>query len=303
MNSALTRYIATPETSKHRIFTFLDANVAPDNAIVCIGSDDAFVLGVLSSTLHLTWALAAGGHMGVRHTPRYNKGACFEPFAFPAPAAELRTRVRAVAEEIQHHRTLALSADPQITLMKLYDVVDQLRAAGTLVPEDQRIHRIAACGVLRDLHDELDALVAEAYGWPWPMPKEEILERLVALHDARVVEEKRGLVRWLRPEYQIPRFGQDVAAAAPEMALDVPTRAAAKPAAKLPWPEAVIDQIALLRTILGAEPLTANQVAKRVRGARADLLAQQLKILTIMGELRRDETRRYHVNATLGTAA
>lgn len=56
----------------------------------------------------------------------------------------------------------------------------------------------------RDLHDELDALVAHAYGWPWPMPKEEILDRLVALHDARVVEEKAGKVRWLRPDYQIP---------------------------------------------------------------------------------------------------
>ena len=39
---------------------------------------------------------------------------------------------------------------------------------------------------------KLDALVAEAYGWPWPMEREEILERLVALHDERVEEEKRG---------------------------------------------------------------------------------------------------------------
>jgi hypothetical protein len=36
--------------------------------------------------------------------------------------------------------------------------------------------------------------LAEAYGWPWPMEKEEILERLVALHDERVAEEQRGLV-------------------------------------------------------------------------------------------------------------
>lgn len=45
-----------------------------------------------------------------------------------------------------------------------------------------------------------------AYGWPWPMGRAEILERLVALHDERVAEEQRGIVCWLRPDYQIPRF-------------------------------------------------------------------------------------------------
>ena len=60
---------------------------------------------------------------------------------------------------------------------------------------------------------------AEAYGWPWPMEKEEILERLVALLDERVEEEQRGIVRWLRPDYQIPRFGADL----PSTPLDLAT--------------------------------------------------------------------------------
>ena len=38
---------------------------------------------------------------------------------------------------------------------------------------------------------------------------EEILERLVALNKERAIEEKTGKVRWLRPDYQIPRFGSD----------------------------------------------------------------------------------------------
>jgi hypothetical protein len=54
----LPRYIATAETSKHRVFTMLDGSVAPDNAVVCIASDNAFVLGVLNSMLHQRWALA-----------------------------------------------------------------------------------------------------------------------------------------------------------------------------------------------------------------------------------------------------
>jgi hypothetical protein len=35
---------------------------------------------------------------------------------------------------------------------------------------------------------------------------------LVDLHAERVAEEERGLIRWLRPEYQIPRFAPGDAA-------------------------------------------------------------------------------------------
>ena len=50
--------------------------------IVVIALDCAFHLGVLSSRVHVTWALAAGGTLEDR--PRYNKTRCFEPFPFPA---------------------------------------------------------------------------------------------------------------------------------------------------------------------------------------------------------------------------
>src|SRR6185437_14950022 len=43
----LSRYIATVETAKHRVFVFLDASILPDNMLVNIASDDAFHLGVL----------------------------------------------------------------------------------------------------------------------------------------------------------------------------------------------------------------------------------------------------------------
>lgn len=46
-----------------------------------------------------------------------------------------------------------------------------------------------------------------AYGWPADLSDEQILERLVALNKERAEEELRGQVRWLLPEYHIPRFG------------------------------------------------------------------------------------------------
>jgi len=64
--------------------------------------------------------------------------------------------------------------------------------------------------ILKELHDRLDVAVAEAYGWPSALTDYEILTKLVALNKERSAEEKRGLVRWLRPDYQIPRFAQGV---------------------------------------------------------------------------------------------
>ncbi len=75
--------VPTVETSKHRFFVFLDASILPDNMLVNIASSDAFVLGILSSRIHVTWALAAGGRLGYGNDPRYNKTRCFEPFPFP----------------------------------------------------------------------------------------------------------------------------------------------------------------------------------------------------------------------------
>ena len=39
--------------------------------------------------------------------------------------------------------------------------------------------------ILKELHDKLDALVFEAYGWPADLGDEQILERLVALNNER----------------------------------------------------------------------------------------------------------------------
>ena len=57
------------------------------------------------------------------------------------------------------------------------------------------------------LHQQIDAAVAAAYGWPADLPPAELVTRLVALNAARVAEEQAGTIRWLRPDYQIPRYG------------------------------------------------------------------------------------------------
>ena len=73
-----------------------------------------------------------------------------------------------------------------------------------MTAKDKAVHEQGLVSVLRQLHDELDAAVCDAYGWPVTLTDEEILARLVALNAERAAEEAQGHIRWLRPEYQAP---------------------------------------------------------------------------------------------------
>jgi hypothetical protein len=79
----LTRYIATSETAKHRVFIWLPVSVAPEHKLVVIARDDDETFGILSSRFHVVWATALGGRLGVGNDPVYNSTRCFETFPFP----------------------------------------------------------------------------------------------------------------------------------------------------------------------------------------------------------------------------
>lgn len=95
----------------------------------------------------------------------------------------------------------------------LYNLVAAIRD-GTLRADQEAAAVKARARIVAKLHDDLDAAVADAYGWgeEWrraPLPPAEIVTRLVALNAARAAEEAAGHVRWLRPDYQRPRFGRE----------------------------------------------------------------------------------------------
>ena len=77
------RFIATTETAKHRLFQFVPAETVPDHMVITIALEGAFHFGVLSSDIHVEWALAQVGTLEDR--PRYNKSLCFDPFPSPTP--------------------------------------------------------------------------------------------------------------------------------------------------------------------------------------------------------------------------
>jgi hypothetical protein len=294
--NGLNRYVATVETSKFKPFVFIAGDVVPDHKLYAIASDDALILGVLSARVHQVWALAAGGHLGVGNDPTWTNTTCFLPFPFPASTAKQAERTRALAEELDAHRKRQQAAHPDLTITGMYNVLERLRSGEVLSAKDKVIHEQGLVSVLKKLHDDLDAAVFDAYGWPHDLTDEQILERLVALNAERAAEEKRGLIRWLRPEFQNPQRGKPAQAAtqarfaatedAPDEATAETTAPMAAPAATA-WPKKLPEQIAAIRDLVARtrEAWTIDKVCAAFKGAKKTDVEEVLESLEALGLL------------------
>lgn len=115
-------------------------------------------------------------------------------------------------------------------------------------------------GVLRELHDELDAAVLTAYGLSADANTDAVLHRLVALNAERAREEAQGHIRWLRPSFQNP---QKSLAKQELVALDTPALEAdlveQKPLSKekqtQPWPATLPEQVRAVADVVAASPV------------------------------------------------
>jgi len=286
----LTRFIVTVETTKHRNFQFLDGGTLPDNMLVAIGLDDAGALAVLSSRFHVTWALTAGGRLGFGNDPRYNKSKCFDPFPFPDPTETQKARLRSLGEQLDAHRKAQQAAHPKLTLTAMYNVLEKLRAGEHIEGRDREIYDQGLVGILRDLHDQIDAAVAQAYGWPVTLSDDDILHRLVDLNRERAAEEARGLIRWLRPDYQNPA-GSKAVAKGEQTALDIGPR---DTTTKAPWPKSLPEQIAAVQSALhDLGEATPEQIARQFLRARAGTVRPLLESLTALGHARQTDAGRF----------
>ena len=280
----LHRYVATVETSKHRFFQFLDANIRPDNMLVCIGSDAGSLLAVLSSRVNVCWSIEAGGWLGMGNDPRYSKSRTFDPMPFPIGEGSDNSgeALTELGDRLDSFRKGRLAEHDFLTMTALYNMLERVREleGGCDVPlltaKEKDIHEAGLVSVLKDIHDDIDRAVFEAYGWgdlipalvgkpgatipsPHKTPEqkeaeEELLKRLVALNQERAAEERRGTVRWLRPDYQKPKLGHKVKTPEDveqvEAQLVVPETADGKPA----WPKDELARIRVVRDMLGRAP-------------------------------------------------
>jgi len=277
--------MVTVETSTHKPFVFVDGDVVPDHKLYAIASDDPWVLGVLSSRCHLVWALAAGGRNGVGDDPTWTNTTCFLPFPFPARSPS-DVNVSKYAQEIDAHRKTRQVEHPSLTITAMYNVLDKLRASEPLTAKEKTIHEQGLVSVLQKLHDDLDVAVFDAYGWPYDLTDEQILERLVALNHERADEERRGVVRWLRPDFQNPDAKQ------PTQAALVGTEAEEEEAASVvttvpPWPKKLADQIARVRDVVtkSSDEWSVENVASGFKGAKRKDAEDVLDALAALGLL------------------
>lgn len=287
----MTRYIATVETSKHRVFQFLPMSILPDNMLVCITLDDPYALGVLSSRLHVTWALASGARLGMGDDPRYSKTRCFDPFPFPINVSEsLKGKIRSEAEALDTLRKRVLVEQEDLTLTKLYNVLEALREKRALTQVERDIHDRGLVSLIRQHHDALDTFVAEAYGWSVNLSDEDILTRLVTLNKERATEEAKGLVHWLRPEFQAPDYQAPIT-----QTLDLGEVVAVLPDNVILWPGTLPEQVSAVQSILSAAqtPLAPQDIARAFKGKRAATVRPVLDALAGIGMARRLKDGRY----------
>lgn len=272
------RYIATTRTAKHRLFQFVDVSVLHESKVVAIALDDAWGLAVLSSRPHGVWALANGAFLEDR--PNYNHSEAFYPFAFPDPTDAQKRRLRSLGEQLDAHRKAQLAAHPKMTLTGIYNVLEKLRSGERIEGRDRETYDQGLVGILSDLHNQIDAEVAAAYGWPANLSDDDILHRLVDLNRERAQEEARGLIRWLRPDYQ-NLAGKAAIDQREQLGMDL---GISPSTAKTPWPNTMPEQIAAVRTALrDLGQATPEQVARQFIRARATSVQPLLESLTALG--------------------
>lgn len=303
----LRRFIVTSETAKHRVFSFLESPDRPEHKLVVVAHTEAGVLATLSSSIHVAWALNCGSRLGVGNDPVYVKTRCFETFPFPdlAERPELRNRLAELGEQLDAHRKRQQAAHPELTMTGMYNVLEKLRRGEALTEKERAIHDAGLVSVLKQLHDEIDGAVLDAYGWsdlqpPGAAPlgdrlargdepaealEQDLLTRLVGLNHERAAEEARGRIRWLRPEYQNPEGAGTQQAEILED--EAPTIAPA--AQQNPWPKELKEQFALLKSLIsthGPEPeaLLAQLKGRTTAKRRRDVTAV-LATLEAMGQV------------------
>lgn len=317
-----TSAIVTSITSKHRVFRLYPAEYSFDSTTVMFALENYYTFAILSSRWHVQWTLRSGGTLEDR--PRYNKTKCFDPFPFPAcvtdPDAD-NSRLDELGERLDAFRKARLEDWDWLTMTRLYNALERYReamnGAEPLTDKERDIHERAQVTILGEIHDDIDRAVLDAYGWsdlapalvgkpggttpsPHKSPEqeeaeEELLTRLVALNKERAAEEARGHVRWLRPDYQIPKLGHKVPGAgeAEQVEADlVIDQGPDKPS----WPTDGLDQIRLVRDVLAAarSPVDADAVTRAFKQKyskkRRDRVEDVLQNLAEMGLARKDKS-------------
>lgn len=138
----LSRFIACPAQSKRVYMIWAQSGWLPSNLTCAFAFDDDHSMGVLTSSIHLRWAVLQSTKL--KSDPRYTTASFM---TFPWPHAG-RAEIGSFAVTVMKLRS-QICLEQSIGLTTLYNQLDD-----------------GAWKDLRDLHRLLDEAVAVAYGWP-----------------------------------------------------------------------------------------------------------------------------------------
>lgn len=184
--SKKSRYIATPATAKHRIFSWIDKKVLCNQGTLVFTRDDDYFFGILHSSIHECWARAQGTQLREQESGfRYTPNSTFDTFPFPwppgtEPAEEDDSRVKAIADAA---RELVRLRDAWLNPPGASETELKKRTLTNLYNDRPEW--------LANAHRVLDEAVFAAYNWPSNLPKQEILARLLALNHERAAASPR----------------------------------------------------------------------------------------------------------------
>lgn len=197
VNSTLSRgpLVVSPRTAKHTFFTRLKEVCVHDLSTTRGFHVWNHTMGIMNSSIYSAWSSQHARKM--RDGSFAHSKAGFLSFPFPDASPQVEFLIAGKCGEIEAHRHRVLERNPKIGFTALYNAVMALRRGTPMTAAEAKACDAFGAERLCELHNELDALVAEAYGWPWPMSDAEIVARLLTLHAERVAEEAAGKIRYI----------------------------------------------------------------------------------------------------------
>ena len=167
-----------------------------------IARDDDTTFGILHSRFHEAWSLKLCSWHGVGNDPTYNPTTVFQTFPFPegltpdTPAADYADDPRAIAIAEAARRLVELrdrwlnppewveweeepvTGYPKRPVPSAAAPVRELRRRTLTNLYNERPRWLV------DVHEDLDAAVAEAYGWTGDIDDEELLRELLEFNSS-----------------------------------------------------------------------------------------------------------------------
>ena len=179
----LDRVLVISLTSKHFGFAFLRKGYVYDQTLIVFVISHFSFFTILSCRLHEIWSGFFGASLEDR--PRYNVADCFETFPFP-PNWENNPQLEAIGKEYYEYRAQLMIANNQglTTTYNRFHDPDEF---------DSAILK------LRELHNQMDRAVLDAYGWQDIQP---LCEFLLDYEDEEEPNEENSNKRQKKKPYR-----------------------------------------------------------------------------------------------------